>query len=99
MIAFLAVKLRIKTEGIRHLPVEVQAVVEAGAVNVVGMNASLRTANARVADGLVAAQELVLDAADDRKLEVAAVKLVLRSIVELLAENKTCAVRVLRPAR
>ena len=88
VVAFFTIGLRIETEVFRYLPVTIDAVIEARAINVAGMHAGLGAIDTRIGNRLIAAEEFMLDAAQQGDLEVTAIQIVTRSIVELLAENE-----------
>lgn len=52
------------------------------------MHAGLGAIDTRIGNRLIAAEEFMLDAAQQGSLEVTAIQIVNRSIVELLAENE-----------
>ena len=63
VVAFFTIGLRIEAEVFRHLPVKIDAVVEARSGNITGTNTGLATINACIGNRLIASEEFVLDAA------------------------------------
>ena len=93
-IAFFTACLRIETEVLSHLPVTIDAVIEARAVDVAGSNARLGAFDTRIGNRLIAAEEFMLDAAKQGDLEVTTIQIVNCSIVELLAKNEAPAAQL-----
>ena len=62
-IAFFTIGLCIETEVVSHLPVTIDAVIEARAINVSSANAGLAAIDTRIGNRLIAAKEFMLDAA------------------------------------
>ena len=73
-IAFFTACLRIETEVVSHLPVTIDAVIEARAIDVAGSNARLGAVDTRIGNRLIAAEEFMLDAAQQGDLEVTAIR-------------------------
>ena len=89
VVAFFTIGLRIETEVFRYLPVTIDAVIEARAIDVSRMHDGLGTIDTRIGNRLITAEEFMLDAAQQTDLEVTTIQIVNRSIVELLAQHNT----------